>query len=128
MDVIGEKIDGCFIGACTTAEEDLVLSALVLKAGLSKGLTIVSGTRHVTPGSLPIVKLLEQLDLLSVYEEASFTRGAPGCSYCVGVVDVADSGSVWLSSQNRNFPDRMGKGTTYFIAIQFTTESPRNMY
>ena len=106
------KLDGCFIGACTTTEEDLVLAGLVLKAGLARGLPLAAGTRHVTPGSLPIVDRLQQLDLLDVYESAGFTRGAPGCSYCVGVVDVAPSGSVWLSSQNRNFQDRMGKGTT----------------
>ena len=110
--VAGLKLDGCFIGACTTTEEDLILAGLVLKAGLEKGLSLSAGTRHVTPGSLPIVERMEKLGLLDAYERAGFTRGAPGCSYCVGVVDVAPSGSVWLSSQNRNFQDRMGKGTS----------------
>lgn len=111
-EVAGRKLDGCFIGACTTTEEDLILAGLVLKAGLKKGLPLAAGTRHVTPGSLPIVDRLQRMGLLDVYESAGFTRGAPGCSYCVGVVDVAPPGSVWLSSQNRNFQDRMGKGTT----------------
>ncbi|KAL9104371.1 MAG: hypothetical protein Q9163_000671 [Psora crenata] len=110
------KLDGCFIGACTTTEEDLILAGLVLKVGLEKGLPLSAGTRHVTPGSLPIVDRMEKLDLLDVYERAGFTRGAPGCSYCVGVVDVAPSGSVWLSSQNRNFQDRMGKGSIGHLA------------
>ena len=109
-EVTGMKLDGCFIGACTTTEEDLILAGLVLKVGLEKGLPLSAGTRHVTPGSLPIVDRMQKLDLLDAYERAGFTRGAPGCSYCVGVVDVAPSGSVWLSSQNRNFQDRMGKG------------------
>ena len=107
---VGTKLDGCFIGACTTTEEELVLAGLVLKAGLDQKLPILPGNRHVTPGSMPIVKQLEELGLLDVYEKAGFSRGAPGCSYCVGVTDTASPGSVWLSSQNRNFPNRMGKG------------------
>ncbi|RHZ44334.1 hypothetical protein Glove_739g2 [Diversispora epigaea] len=35
--VEGKKSDGVFIGACTTAEEDLILAALVLEQGLKKG-------------------------------------------------------------------------------------------
>ncbi|KAF9697154.1 hypothetical protein EKO04_005150 [Ascochyta lentis] len=119
-DVLGTKLDGCFIGACTTAEEDLVLAALILKAGIAQGLPLINGTRHVTPGSLPIVNRLGELGLLDAYSDAGFTRGAPGCSYCVGVVDVAQSGSVWLSSQNRNFPDRMGKGAVGNLAAATT--------
>jgi homoaconitase/3-isopropylmalate dehydratase large subunit len=38
-EVAGKKLDGCFIGACTTAEEDLILAALVLDSGLKKGWT-----------------------------------------------------------------------------------------
>lgn len=113
----GKKLDGCFIGACTTTEEDLVLAALVLKAGLAKGVPLAPGNRHVTPGSLPIVKRLESLGLLEVYEKTGFSRGAPGCSYCVGVADTALPGTTWISSQNRNFPNRMGKGMPH-LAFQ----------
>lgn len=122
IEVVGTKLDGCFIGACTTAEEDLVLAALILKAGIAQGLPLAKGTRHVTPGSLPIISRLGDLGLLDAYSDAGFTRGAPGCSYCVGVVDVAPSGSVWLSSQNRNFPDRMGKGTVFVRHINHSQE------
>ncbi|KAJ9292671.1 hypothetical protein DTO271G3_8564 [Paecilomyces variotii] len=44
-------LDGCFIGACTTAEEDLILGALVLEQGLKNGLKpIPRGKRKVVPG------------------------------------------------------------------------------
>lgn len=108
------KLDGCFIGACTTAEEDLVLAGLVLRVGLARGLPLSPGKRHVTPGSRPIMRNLESLGLLDDFKAAGFTIGAPGCSYCVGVVDVAEADSVWLSSQNRNFHDRMGKGVSFY--------------
>ncbi len=100
-----------FIGACTTTEEELVLAALVLKVGLAKKLPLANGKRHYVPGSLPIVQRLQELGLLEIYEEAGFTRGPPGCSMCVGLsAEKALEGETWLSSQNRNFKNRMGKG------------------
>ena len=108
----GTKLDGCFIGACTTAHEDLVLAALALKAGLDRGLTPIGrGKRKVVPGSRPIIHDLESKGLLDIYRQAGFEIGVPGCSYCVGMsADKAGKGEVWLSSQNRNFENRMGPG------------------
>jgi len=117
----GMHLDGIFIGACTTTEEELVLAALVLKVGLYKKLPFAKGKRHYVPGSLPVVEKLKELGLLEVYEEAGFTRGPPGCSYCVGLsAEKAAEGETWLSSQNRNFKNRMGKGeprTTLQVSI-----------
>jgi homoaconitase/3-isopropylmalate dehydratase large subunit len=57
------------------------------------------------------VEKLRELGLLEVYEAAGFTRGPPGCSYCVGLsAEKAGEGETWLSSRNRNFKNRMGKG------------------
>lgn len=108
----GMKLDGCFIGACTTAEEDLILAAMVLEEGLKRGLqTVNTGHRKVVPGSLPILRRLRELGLADIYEQAGFEIGVPGCSYCVGMsADQAKPGEVWISSQNRNFENRMGKG------------------
>lgn len=115
IDHEGMKLDGCFIGACTTAEEDLILGALVLEQGLKQGLKpIEKGKRKVVPGSMPILQRLRDLKLADIYEEAGFEIGLPGCSYCVGMsADQAGPGEVWLSSQNRNFENRMGKGMIY---------------
>ncbi|KAJ1813022.1 hypothetical protein LPJ75_003366, partial [Coemansia sp. RSA 2598] len=47
--------------------------------------------------------------------------GAPGCSYCLGIAaDVAGDGEVWLSSQNRNFKNRMGPGSIANLASAAT--------
>lgn len=107
-----QDLDGCFIGACTTAEEDIIMGALVLGAGLRAGKKpVAKGKRKVVPGSRPILDMLRKSGLADAYEQAGFEVGVPGCSYCVGVsVDVAAEGEVWLSSQNRNFKNRMGKG------------------
>lgn len=112
QDCEGMKLDGCFIGACTTAEEDLILGALVLEQGLKAGKRPGKrGVRKVVPGSLPILHKLRESGLINIYENAGFEIGIPGCSYCVGMsADQASPGEVWLSSQNRNFENRMGKG------------------
>ncbi|OMJ30425.1 putative aconitate hydratase [Smittium culicis] len=109
----GMELDGVFIGACTTAEEDLIMGALVLEAGLNKGyIPVAAKHRRVTPGSVPILAKLRRLGLIDIYKRAGFDIGAPGCSYCLGVAaDVAGQGEVWLSSQNRNFKNRMGPGS-----------------
>lgn len=127
-EVVGLGLDGTFIGACTTAEEDLVMAALVLKAGLERGQKPIDhGRRLVVPGSRPIRHKLEKLGLLDVYIQAGFKVGVPGCSMCVGQgVDQAAPGEVWMSSQNRNFPNRMGPGmySMAFLADLATADRP----
>ena len=112
MEMEGKRLDGCFIGACTTTEEDLMLAALVLEQGLKKGFEATKpGKRKVVPGSRPILHQLRTSGLLEVYERAGFEVGVPGCSYCVGMsADKATDGETWLTSQNRNFENRMGPG------------------
>lgn len=59
--VKGKPLDGCFIGACTTAQEELILAALVLEQALKQGRVPAVATatgmgkdpqRRVTPGSV----------------------------------------------------------------------------
>ena len=111
-EVADVDLDGCFIGACTTAEEDLIMGALVLSAGIDQGMTSVGqGKRLVVPGSKPIRHKLEKLGLIDVYKRAGYKVGVPGCSMCIGQgMDQAASGEKWMSSQNRNFHNRMGPG------------------
>ncbi|KAH8812090.1 3-isopropylmalate dehydratase [Xylogone sp. PMI_703] len=115
-------LQGCFIGACTTTEEDLILGALVLREAMKMGMTpSAPGLRRVTPGSTKIINRLKEVGVLEEYEKAGFVIGAPGCSYCVGMgIDQASKGEVWLSSQNRNFRDRMGPGSIANIASAAT--------
>ncbi|KAJ9606069.1 hypothetical protein H2200_009030 [Cladophialophora chaetospira] len=117
-----QKLQGVFIGACTTTEEELILAALVLRQAMSEGLKPdAPGLRRVTPGSNSIISRLKALELIEVYKQAGFEVGAPGCSYCVGMgVDKAGKGEVWLSSQNRNYRDRMGPGSIGNIASAAT--------
>ena len=124
-DKAGTHLDGCFIGACTTAEEELIIGAMVLQAGLEKGWgPVKKGRRVVVPGSKPIRAKMERLGLIDMYRRAGFKVGVPGCSMCIGQgVDQATSGEIWLSSQNRNFKNRMGPGEFKLSFRQWSTET-----
>jgi len=116
--VAGQRMDGMFIGACTTTEEELILGAMVLRKALSQGSARpVPDRRLMVPGSREIASNLQAKGLLAVYEQAGFRIGASGCSMCLGIAsDKAGPGENWLSSQNRNFENRMGQGSIAWLA------------
>ncbi len=122
-EVLGMGLDGAFIGACTTTEEELVLSGLVLERMLAAGRapTVSTPNRLVVPGDLGITRRLEESGLLSVYAKAGFRVGPPGCSMCLGIAsEKAGEGEVWLTSQNRNYQNRMGAGSLAWLAAGAT--------
>jgi aconitate hydratase/homoaconitate hydratase len=116
----GQQLDGCFIGACTTTEEELALAALVLEQALAAGQEVKpaeSGRRIVVPGDMWIANHFKEAGLWDIYERAGFTVDPPGCSMCLGIASrKAGKGEVWLSSQNRNFENRMGEGSLAWLA------------
>jgi len=118
----GMSLHGCFIGACTTSEEELVLGALVLEQALAgKPNLPQSAKKLVVPGDLNIVERMRQGGLWSCYERAGFRIGPPGCSMCLGVAsEKALPGEVWLSSQNRNYENRMGAGSLAWLGSAAT--------
>ncbi len=123
-DLGGQRLDGAFIGACTTTEEELALAALVLDAALKSGaspMPVESGRRIVVPGDLWIANHFKEQGLWAIYEQAGFTVDPPNCSMCLGIASrKAGKGEVWLSSQNRNFENRMGEGSLAWLASAAT--------
>jgi aconitate hydratase/homoaconitate hydratase len=114
----GLALDGVFIGACTTTEEELVLGALVLEQALAAGeVPKTDGQRIVVPGDLSIQGRLAEAGLWRAYEQAGFAIDPPGCSMCLAVASRrASAGQTWLSSQNRNYKNRMGEGSLAYLA------------
>ena len=117
-DEAGRELQGAFIGACTTTEEELVLAGLLLEAALAAGETVVaSDQRIVVPGDLSIQENLREAGLWTTYEKAGFAVDPPGCSMCLGVASRrAGRDEHWISSQNRNFKNRMGEGSHAYLA------------
>jgi aconitate hydratase/homoaconitate hydratase len=61
------------------------------------------------------------LGLWEIYERAGFIVDPPNCSMCLGIASrKAGKGEVWLSSQNRNFENRMGEGSLAWLASAAT--------
>lgn len=120
--IAGLALQGAFIGACTTTEEELVLGALVLEAGLAQGLVPPKTVKRlVVPGDLSIQETLRKNGLLAIYERAGFRVGPPGCSMCLGIAsEKAQKGESWISSQNRNFENRMGEGSFAYLSSAAT--------
>jgi aconitate hydratase/homoaconitate hydratase len=114
----GNEMQGVFIGACNTTEEELILGALVLREVMKSGASSVeSANRLVVPGSIEVRENLRKKGLLEIYERAGFRVGPPGCSMCLGIAsDKAGPGENWLTSQNRNFENRMGPGSIAWLA------------
>jgi homoaconitate hydratase len=123
-ELVGQQLDGAFVGACTTTEEELALGALVLEAAMADGAQPVpmeSGRRIVVPGDLLIRDYFARQGLWAIYERAGFVVDPPGCSMCLGVASrKAGKGETWLSSQNRNFENRMGEGSLAWLASAAT--------
>ncbi len=100
-------IDQVFIGSCTNSRiEDLRAAA-----ALAKGRKAVVPTL-VTPGSTGVKLQAEAEGLDRIFREAGFVWGEAGCSMCVSMNgDTVPPGKRCVSTSNRNFRGRQGKGS-----------------
>jgi len=113
-DVAGTKIDSAFIGSCTNGRfEDMEAAAAVLNG------------RRVAPGVvLKIVPATRQVwrralneGLIDVFLESGALVGNPGCAGCAeGQIGQNGPGEVTVSTGNRNFAGKQGKGSVYLAS------------
>lgn len=113
-DVAGTKIDSAFIGSCTNGRlEDLAAAAAILKdRRVAPGvvLKIVPSTRTVWQRSL-------DAGLIDVFMRAGALVGNPGCAGCAeGQIGQNGPGEVTVSTGNRNFAGKQGKGSVYLAS------------
>ena len=112
--VQGVKVDRVFIGSCTNAR----LSDLRIAASMVKGKRVHEGvTAMVVPGSTSVKRAAEQEGLDRIFKEAGFFWGESGCSMCAG--GNGDRGRPQervISTTNRNFEGRQGKGVRTHLA------------
>jgi 3-isopropylmalate/(R)-2-methylmalate dehydratase large subunit len=114
----GRKIDVVFIGSCTNSR----LSDLRAAAGVLKGRKVAPGVRVlVVPGSQPIKRQAEAEGLDAVFREAGAEWREAGCSMCIAMNgDQLEPGQYSVSTSNRNFEGRQGKGARTFLASPLT--------
>jgi 3-isopropylmalate/(R)-2-methylmalate dehydratase large subunit len=116
--LLGQKVDVVFIGSCTNSR----ISDLRLAASLLKGHKVADGTRvMVVPGSQDVKKQAEQEGLDTVFKEAGAEWREAGCSMCIAMNgDQLQPGQYAVSTSNRNFEGRQGKGGRTFLASPLT--------
>ena len=116
--LLGKKVDVVFIGSCTNSR----ISDLRLAASMLKGHKIADGLRlMVVPGSQDVKKQAEQEGLDKIFKEAGAEWREAGCSLCISMNgDFVPSGQYCVSTSNRNFEGRQGKGSRSFLASPLT--------
>ncbi len=116
--VLGHKVDVVFIGSCTNSR----ISDLRLAASLMKGRKIAENTRvMVVPGSQEVKKQAEAEGLDTVFKAAGADWREAGCSMCIAMNgDQLEPGQYAISTSNRNFEGRQGKGGRTFLASPLT--------
>jgi 3-isopropylmalate/(R)-2-methylmalate dehydratase large subunit len=100
-------VDQVFIGSCANARiEDLRAAARIA----ARGRAVIPAL--VVPGSTPVKRQAEAEGLDRIFRAAGYVWGESGCSMCVGMNgDLVASGKRCVSTSNRNFVGRQGKGS-----------------
>lgn len=112
--IAGQPIDVVFIGSCTNSRmQDLRDAARVLQ-----GAKVNSNTRTlIVPGSAAIKAEAEKEGLDKVFIDAGAEWRNAGCSMCIAMNgDSLEPGQYAMSTSNRNFEGRQGKGSRTFLA------------
>jgi 3-isopropylmalate/(R)-2-methylmalate dehydratase large subunit len=124
MDLVpGEPLEGLpvqvvFIGSCTNGR----ITDLRLAISLLKGHTVAEGVRLlVVPGSEVVRRQAEAEGLDQIVRQAGGEWRYAGCSMCIAMNgDQLQPGQYALSTSNRNFEGRQGKGGRTFLASPLT--------
>jgi 3-isopropylmalate/(R)-2-methylmalate dehydratase large subunit len=116
--ILGQKVDVVFIGSCTNGR----ISDLRLAAEALKGRRVADGVRlMVTPGSDEVKREAEREGIADIFKAAGADWRESGCSMCIAMNgDQLQPGQYAVSTSNRNFEGRQGKGGRTFLASPLT--------
>jgi 3-isopropylmalate/(R)-2-methylmalate dehydratase large subunit len=116
--LLGHPVDVVFIGSCTNSR----LSDLRNAAHLMKGRKVNSSVRMlVVPGSYEVKRQAEAEGLDKIFKEAGAEWREAGCSMCIAMNgDAVPAGKVAVSTSNRNFEGRQGRGARTLLASPLT--------
>ena len=96
------------------------LKISVLDAEILKGKKVKTRTL-IIPASREILLQAFTTGIIGTLVRAGAVIGTPGCGPCLGAhMGVLGEGEVCLSTANRNFPGRMGKGGLIHLASPAT--------
>lgn len=116
---IGEiPVDVVFIGSCTNSR----LSDFEEAARIVDGRKVAAGVRALAvPGSRAVKDAAEAKGLDRIFTAAGFEWREPGCSMCLSMNDdTVAQGARCVSTSNRNFENRQGRGSRTHLASPAT--------
>ena len=116
--LLGKPIDVVFIGSCTNSR----ITDLRQAANFIDGRKVAENVRMmVVPGSQQVKKQAESEGLDEVFRAAGAEWREAGCSMCIAMNgDQLQPGQYAVSTSNRNFEGRQGKGGRTFLASPLT--------
>lgn len=116
--LLGHPVNVVFIGSCTNSR----ISDLRQAARLMDGRTVKEGVRvMVVPGSQNVKRQAEAEGLDRIFKAAGAEWREAGCSMCIAMNgDQLSPGQYAVSTSNRNFEGRQGKGGRTFLASPLT--------
>jgi 3-isopropylmalate/(R)-2-methylmalate dehydratase large subunit len=111
-------VDVVFIGSCTNGR----ISDLRAAASMMNGHKTAVGTRVlVVPGSQEVKRQAEAEGLDTIFLQAGAEWRESGCSMCIAMNgDQINPGQYALSTSNRNFEGRQGKGGRTLLVSPIT--------
>jgi len=113
-EISGIKIDSAFIGSCTNGRmEDLRVAASILE-----GKKVAPGVvLKIVPATDEIWQKCLSEGLLKIFKEAGVLVGNAGCAGCAaGQIGQNGPDEVTISTGNRNFAGKQGKGEVYLAS------------
>ena len=116
--LVGKRIDVVFIGSCTNSR----ITDLRLAASVINGRKVAPNVRAlVVPGSQAVKRQAEAEGLDRIFKQAGAEWRESGCSMCIAMNgDQLEPGQYAVSTSNRNFEGRQGKGGRTFLASPLT--------
>ena len=117
-DLLGIHIDQVFVGSCTNGRvEDLRAAAAILEGEqVDPGMRLI-----ITPATQNVAKEAVREGLYNIFIEAGAIVTNPSCALCtIGHPGVLAEGDVTMSTSNRNFPGKIGKGGEIYLCSPAT--------
>ena len=120
-DVKGTKIDSVFIGSCTNGRmEDMREAARILKGRkVAPGLVL-----KIVPATDDIWNTCLHEGLIDIFKSAGALFGNAGCAGCAsGQIGQNGPGEKTVSTGNRNFEGKQGKGEVFLASVSTAAAS-----
>jgi 3-isopropylmalate/(R)-2-methylmalate dehydratase large subunit len=121
LELQGRRVDSVFIGSCTNGRyEDFAAAARVLEGRrVAPGLVL-----KIVPATDAIWRRMLDDGLVAIFKEAGALVSNAGCGGCAaGQVGQNGPGEVTVSTGNRNFPGKQGKGEVYLASPETAAAS-----